>query len=540
MRPLKLHTKTTLLASAITLAVLITVLFTISARVVNLVQQDQKQLAELQAGSLAEHISSTQSPRDAETMARTAGMVRSGRPNIVSVRIWERSGGVFVERAAAAGSLPAEEIPEETKAALRSGQASRVASTRPSSSNDSLYRVFAPITDQGRVSGAVELVERLDDVPSIARRFVRSAAWIAFAAIILITIATYVLFRYLIYRPIERLLTAMSRAKAGALDVEVPARAPDEIGSLSLEFNSMIGQIREMTFERDAQQQLLQERVSDATAELKERNEQLEDSNLQLWHTTRRLTELERLAAAGQTAAQFAHEVGTPLNLISGHVQLLRTSLQTNPQSALPRLETITGQIERIERIVRQMLDRTRVEAAELAPVNLNDLLQRMSDATAPLLEERGVRLTTNLAQYLPLIDGDSDRLQQVFINLINNALDAMPKGGEIRVTSEVMTNDGTNGNAQVIVDFADNGCGMTEEIRAHIFDSMYTTKKRGRGTGLGLVVVKQVMSEHGGSIEVETESERGSLFRMIFPVGKKGNGGVTDTAILNEEHAVT
>ena len=138
------------------------------------------------------------------------------------------------------------------------------------------------------------------------------------------------------------------------------------------------------------------------------------------------------------------------------------------------------------------------------------------------------------------MIDGDSDRLQQVFINLINNALDAMPKGGEIRVTSEVMTNDGTNGNAQVIVDFADNGCGMTEEIRAHIFDSMYTTKKRGRGTGLGLVVVKQVMSEHGGSIEVETESERGSLFRMIFPVGKKGNGGVTDTAILNEEHAVT
>ena len=540
MLPLKLHTKTTLLASAITLAVLITVLFTISARVVNLVREDQKLLAELQAASLAEHISNTQSPRDAEMMARTASMVRSGRPNIVSVRIWERSGGVFVERAAAAGSLPAEDIPEETKAALRSGQASKVASTRPSSSNDSLYRVFAPINDQGRVSGAVELVERLDDVPSIARRFVRSAAWIAFAAIVLITLATYLLFRYLIYRPIERLLSAMSRAKAGALDVEVPARAPDEIGNLSIEFNSMIGQIREMTGEREAQQQLLEERVSDATSKLQERNEQLEDSNLQLWHTTRRLTELERLAAAGQTAAQFAHEVGTPLNLISGHVQLLRTSLQSNPQSALPRLETITDQIERIERIVRQMLDRTRVEAAELSPVDLNDLLRRMSDATSPLLEERGVRLTAKLAPDLPLIAGDSDRLQQVFINLINNALDAMPNGGELRVTSEVNTNDDSKSDAQVIVDFGDDGCGMTEEIRAHIFDSMYTTKKRGRGTGLGLVVVRQVMSEHGGNIEVESESDRGSLFRLTFPVIREVKPDKDRYDDLNEEYAAT
>ena len=521
MRPLKLHTKTTLLASAITLAVLMTVLFTISARVVNLVREDQKELAELQAANLADHINAMPSPRDPDVLARTATLVRGARPNMVTVRIWERSGGLFVERASAAGSLPAEEIPEETKTALRSGLSSKVVSARPATSNDSLYRVFAPLSDRGRVSGAVEVVERLDDIPTVARSFVRSAAWIAVLAIVLITLATYLLFRYLIYHPIERLLKAMSRAKSGELDVEVRARTPDEIGKLSLEFNSMIGQLREMTDEREAQQHVLQERVSDATAELQERNEDLEDANLELWHTTRRLTELERLAAAGQTAAQFAHEVGTPLNIISGHVQLLHTSLQANPQSAGQRLATITEQIERIERIVRQMLDRTRLEAAELTPLDLNELIRRISDATAPLLEERSVRLGSILSPQIPLIAGDSDRLQQVFINLINNALDAMPDGGELNVTTELRTSDETNDNEKVIVTISDSGCGMTEEVRTHIFDPMYTTKKPGRGTGLGLVVVRQVMSEHGGSIEVDSESENGSRFRLYFPVIK-------------------
>ncbi|MBV9210329.1 MAG: HAMP domain-containing protein, partial [Acidobacteria bacterium] len=395
----------------------------------------------------------------------------------------------------------------------------KVESERPADANDSLYRVFASIKEQGRVSGAVEVVERLDDVPSIAGRFLRNAAWIALAAVLLITLATYLLFRFLIYRPIESLLNAMSRAKEGALDVEVEARAPDEIGNLSLEFNSMIGQIREMTNEREAQQHLLQQRVSEATSELQERNEQLEDTNLELWHTTRRLTELERLAAAGQTAAQFAHEVGTPLNLISGHVQLLRASMLANPQAAESRLQTITEQIERIERIVRQMLDRTRTEAAELTPLDLNELLRRIFDTIAPALDERGVRLAAELCEDCPLINGDADRLQQAFINLINNALDAMPDGGELRVTTGISLKDETDGEAQVMVDFADTGCGMNEEIRSHIFDAMYTTKQRGRGTGLGLVVVRQVMNEHGGHIEVNSEPERGSRFRLSFPV---------------------
>src|SRR5262247_344799 len=115
MRPFKLHTKTTLLASAITVAVLIVALLTISARVVDLVRDEQKALAEWQAISLAELISNLPSSRDTQDLANAVALVRSSRPNVIGVRIWERAGGVFIERVAAVGSGPAEEIPEETK-----------------------------------------------------------------------------------------------------------------------------------------------------------------------------------------------------------------------------------------------------------------------------------------------------------------------------------------------------------------------------------------------------------------------------------------
>jgi signal transduction histidine kinase len=531
MRSLKLHTKTTVLTSAITIAVIASVLALVNPRVADIVGQEQRARAELQAINLAEQISYMPVPRDPQMLANAANIVRGSHPSIVAVRIWQRVGGVYEETAAAAGSPPAEELPEETIAALRNGLPSKTVLTRPAGATESLYRVFAPITENGRFSGAVELVERLDEAPAIATRFERTAIWVALAAVTLITLATYLLFRQLVYRPIERLLQAMSRAEAGDLEAEAPPRAPDELGLLSRSFNRMIGRIREMTQEREGQRRVLQERVREATVELEQRNEQLEETNRELWQTTRRLTELERLAAAGQTAAQFAHEVGTPLNLISGHVQLLRSRLANDPQ-AQPRLETINAQIERIERIVRSMLDRTRPEAVVLAPLDLNALLQRIFETTAPALEARRVRLETELAPELSKIPGDADRLQQVFINLINNALDAMPKGGLLSVRTGVVAEAGPEGgpvldksdaSPQIFVEFSDTGCGMTSELRAHIFDPFYTTKETGRGTGLGLVVVRQVIREHHGEIDVESEPGRGTRFRIKLPTAKEG-----------------
>ena len=517
MQPLKLQTKATLFASAITIGMLVAALVITSAGIANLEREDDKELAQLQAVNLANQINNMPAPRDVETLARAANLVKGQRPSIVSVRIWDRSGGEFLARVAAAGSAPVEDIPEGTREALRSGLPSKVVSASPYSTDKTLYRVFAPITTDGRMSGAVELSERFDSIASVALRYARKTLWMSFIAILLITLGNYFLFRQLVYSPLDRLLNAMSRARTGDLEASVPARSPDEIGLLSNEFNSMICKVKEMTEAREAQQSVLEQRIHEATAELEERNRQLKQTNLELWRTTRRMNELGRLAAAGQTAAQFAHEVGTPLNLISGHVQLLRSDLLRDPADAEARIKTITAQIERIERIVRGMLDRTRFET-ELTPVDINYVLQRLFDATSPALDKRGVSLVEKLDRNLPRIEGSPDRLQQLFLNLINNALDAMPQNGELTVSTRVEADEAGKGE-RIVVDFADDGSGMTPEILAHIFDPLYSTKERGHGTGLGLVIVSQVMQEHGGTVEVESNAGQGTRFRLTFPI---------------------
>jgi signal transduction histidine kinase len=375
------------------------------------------------------------------------------------------------------------------------------------------------------------VAERFDSIWSVALRYARKTFWMSLVAVLLITLGNYLLFRQLVYNPLDDLLAAMSRAKAGNLDTRVSPTGADEIGLLSNEFNSMIQQVREMTKEREAQQAILEHRVREATAKLEERNRQLEDTNLELWRTTRRMNELARLAAAGQLAAQFAHEVGTPLNLISGHVQLLGLDLARNPHDGEARIKIISEQIERIERIVRNMLDRTRFET-ELIPVDLNQLLQHLLDATSPAFDKRNVRLVEKFAPDLPLILGSSDRLQQLFLNLLNNSLDAMPQGGELSVETHVEV-DQTGSVPKIIVDFADDGSGMAPEILAHIFDPLYTTKAPGQGTGLGLVIVSQIVREHGGDVEVKSEPGKGTRFRLTFPAAMGG------AVIHNEERAL-
>ena len=271
----------------------------------------------------------------------------------------------------------------------------------------------------------------------------------------------------------------------------------------------------QLTTRLETEQSTLQQRVRDATNELQKRNQQLQQTNLELWHTNRRMNELGRLAAAGQTAAHFAHEVGTPLNLISGHVQLLKSDLDRDPRDAESRIKTISAQIERIERIVRRMLDKTRFET-ELAPLDLNAVLRKLCDAMSPAFDKRNIRLVETFADKLPLMAGSSDRLQQLFLNLFNNSLDAMSEGGEIRIRTAL---EGKFGKAQrIVVDFTDTGSGMTPDVMSHIFDPLYTTKDRGQGTGLGLVIVNQVVTELGGIVAVESDLGKGTRFRLTFP----------------------
>ena len=476
MRRFKLHTKTTLLSSAIIVAMLLAALMITSAAIANIERSDDQAVAEIQARDLAQHVSDAGS-HDAATLARSATLIKGSHPNIVGVRIWELLNGQFVEQAAASGSAAPGPIPDDTQNALRGGAAVRHVSSPAG------YRVFASTFENGRPSGAVEIVQRFDSIGAVAFRYLKSVIWMFLVVIVLVVLGTYFMFRQL-----------------------------------------------QLTTKLETEKSILRERVRDATIELQKRNQQLQETNLELWHTNRRMNELGRLAAAGQTAAHFAHEVGTPLNLISGHVQLLRSDLDRDPRDAESRIKTISAQIERIERIVRRMLDKTRFET-ELSPVDLNAVLRKLCDAMSPAFDKRNIRLVETFADKLPLMAGSSDRLQQLFLNLMNNSLDAMSEGGEIQVRTAV---EGKPGKAQrIVVDFTDTGSGMTPEVMSHIFDPLYTTKDRGRGTGLGLVIVNQVVAELGGTVTVESELGKGTRFRLTFPAIPND----MPIAVENEEH---
>lgn len=507
MRPLKLHIKTSLLASLITMLMFIVALTFVSVRIASLIQEKEKDLARTQANSFAEHIENLAS-RDNDSLQDAANLVDSTQPSLTAVRVWKAEKNNFSELIASDGSDDVQAVSAADEAVLRSGTASE---SIFESHGKETFRAFAPLKDKsGTVFGAVEIAQDLDRSWSIAEGYAQSEFWFALTTVLLIMTATYLLFRYLVYRPLKTLLDAMAQAEIGNLNVHAPVYAEDELGQVATKFNRMVSSLNEATKEREAYQETLQVRVNEATEELKNKNDQLSEANLELWRVSRHLSEVERLAAAGQTAAQFAHEVGTPLNLISGHVQLLRLKSQKENNS---RLEIISEQIERIERIVRGMLDRTKLTTGERSRLDVNEVLRRTFEATAPLLDEKKIKLVENFSENLPLISGDGDHLQQVFINLINNALDAMPEGGKLKIETRCSRDS-------VTIDFADNGMGMTEDVRLKIFDTLYTTKGN-RGTGLGLVVVKQIVQEHNGTIEVESEAGQGTSFHLRFPAAE-------------------
>lgn len=506
---LPLHIKTAVLASLISLVVLAGGLIVVSASIAKQIQSEQKELAALGAENLAEELSATQAAPDSETLKGITNVLGGSRPSLLTVRVWTFENGQFVETAASDDSLPVEELSGDVRAALQQGVSSSSVKALQNE-DESYFRVLSPIVRGGRLTGAVEAVEKLDTISSITIRYATSLSWITLATVFFMTVAFYLMFQKLVYQPLAHLLGAMAEAKAGNLSAAVPD-GRDEFGRLAGGFNAMMTRLARMTSERERRNEILRERVNAATAELSEKNDQIETANLELFRTTRKMAEMERLAAAGQTAAEFAHEVGTPLNLISGHIQILQTGNAAGTGDA-ERLNIITTQIERIESIVRRMLDRTRFGGGHHSPVDLNDLLRKTASVIEPTMEEGRIGLSVDLAEEIPHVFGDADRLQQVFLNLINNAIDAMPGGGELRI-STAARDDG-----KIIVELADTGSGMSDEVRTKIFQPLFTTKERGRGTGLGLFVVQQILQEHAVEVAVESTPSNGTTFRLIFP----------------------
>ncbi len=228
------------------------------------------------------------------------------------------------------------------------------------------------------------------------------------------------------------------------------------------------------------------------------------------------LLRAEKLATVGVLAAGIAHEIGTPLGVVRGRAEnVLRKLGGEHPQA--PGVQIIVEQIDRVTRIIRQLLDFSRVKPAAVRPV----VLPRLADAVAELLryegERRKLRLSLELPQNLPPLLADPDQLQQVLVNLIMNAYDACAAGGTVSIRA---SEQGPSPAAlrQIRLEVRDDGCGVKEQELNQIFDPFFTTKKRGQGTGLGLTIAAQIVRDHGGQIEVESAPGQGTCVRLLWP----------------------
>ncbi len=224
----------------------------------------------------------------------------------------------------------------------------------------------------------------------------------------------------------------------------------------------------------------------------------------------RRLMQADKLSSIGLLAAGVAHEVNTPLAVISTYAQMLAKQISGDTQKA-PLLEKITRQTFRASEIVNSLLNFSRTSPTELGPVDLNKVLRETLTLVEHQFASAGIAAALTLEETLPRVRGNSGKLQQVFLNLFLNARDAMESGG--RLTVATSSQDGS-----VRVSVSDTGSGIAPENLARIFDPFFTTKGAKRGTGLGLSVSYGIVREHGGDIAVESKLGQGSRFLLVFP----------------------
>jgi PAS domain S-box-containing protein len=227
-------------------------------------------------------------------------------------------------------------------------------------------------------------------------------------------------------------------------------------------------------------------------------------------HIQKQLWIAERLAELGTLASGMAHEIGTPMNVILGRAEYL---LQRTADEGMKKgLTTIVTQIERITKVMNQLLAFARRKTPERRPVDLGEIVDDALEMFQERIAQSRITVDKAIEANMPSAHADRDQLIQVLINLVMNSLHAMPEGGRLRLS---LAREGRH----VCLEVSDTGHGMPEEIRSKVFEPFFTTKDFGKGTGLGLTVVKGIIEEHGGTIAVESAVDKGTTFWIRLPL---------------------
>jgi signal transduction histidine kinase len=477
--------------------------------------EDLREQTAILAQELAASIAARGAPQDAPGLKRELGEIAGIRRNLerIDVFVFRPQGPALLASTA--------ETPLRRSKAVAWSQVQQGQVVAHLEREQRIWDVIAPIRWPAGAAGAIEVRMSLESAQRLAAMERRQSFTIMTGASVLIVGGLGWYLQRHVSRPIQTLVKTMAQAEAGDLGVEAAVARRDELGWLAASFNRALKRIKESYDENirllariEDFNRALQHEVERATHELAARHEELRQTHARLFEVQRQLNRTERLAMAGQLAAMMAHEIGTPLNSISGQAQLLLQRDDLHPD-AVERLQIIEAQIARVVEILHTLLAASSPAEPIFKPVDLPLLVKGVLDLMAPILSRKGVEIVTALDADLPPVIGDAAQLQQVLLNCIVNALDAMPQGGTLRLTTRSAAGDA------VEIGVSDTGVGIAPAHLERIFEPFFTTKAIGKGTGLGLSICRRIVKAHGGEIEVESQVGVGTTFRIVLPAVK-------------------
>lgn len=446
------------------------------------------------------------------------------RPGIRRLSVYEVSphGGMLVHSSDLDGTP--NKLSENDLIEIKSG---RSVTHFDSSTSDRAWLITAPILLDGRIIGALRGRFSLWKYDGLIRQETQLAQDVGVGAVIFTSLVFLALIRIKVHRPIGKLLRAMRRAEAGDLTSQAPLQGPADIREVTQQFNRMLDRVREAITVKERLLGEIQGFNAILTKKVAETKEELHRANMMLIDARIQTERAEKLAALGELSAVVAHELGNPLNSISGHLQLVLKDVERKEH--LRHLTIIRSEIDRMVMIIQHILESTRLRV-QLAPVVLNEIIRDIERLTATSLSGKRIVLKTELVEPLPSVAGDQRSLHGMIFNLVTNAIQAMPDGGELTVQTLQALGDAVEGTLILRGDAAlakgavrlivrDTGPGIPSDSLVRIFEPFFTTRHKAGGTGLGLAICHRVVSLVGGRMAVQSLVGQGTCFTVDLPV---------------------
>ncbi|MEP3245533.1 MAG: cache domain-containing protein [Sneathiella sp.] len=376
--------------------------------------------------------------------------------------------------------------------------------------NDWYISGYLPIVDSQKRRVGMLYVGFLEEPFRAMKNTTFLAVFLGFIIVIGLSIPLFLWLARGVFSPLERMTKTMQKVENGNLDARIGVvGSEDEIGQVASHLDTLLDQVQERNRKLSEWAGELNDRVEQRTKELSEANKRLEA-------TFKQLVMSEKLASIGEITAGVAHEINNPVAVIQGNLDVLRTTLQGRAEDVEDEIKLIDAQIYRINVIVDKLLQFANPgEGASFAErVHVEEVMDDCLVLVQNSLSKSNVTIRANL-QNCPAVHINKSELQQVLINLMINASQAMKSGGHLILTVGLQNKDGIDG-VEAIVE--DNGPGISPEIVEQVFDPFFTTRQ-GTGTGLGLSISQTLIQRAGGVITVESSNNRGSRFFIWLPI---------------------